>query len=312
MTDDRELKNSIFAAKEAAERAASGGGGGAVFQQGGKTFISPTGAPIQHNSALDIELPVTYVPLPTNGLVYDQTSLKDVKEVAIRAMTAGDLSILMNRSLIKKGTVLTELMRASLLDKTIDVSNLTSGDRYAILFSIRIAAYGTSYEVTKVCPECESKNDWTIDLSQIPIKEIDMSNLVQVEPYKNEFAFMLPKCKKNIKFKFLTGHDEEAILRDSEAKKKSGLADDSLTAGLAKIIVEVEGERSPGKILQFCKNMPASDSMALRSYLEEVEPALDLEQVFTCSHCDYEEVAAVEIGPTLFWPNTRRSRSRIS
>jgi hypothetical protein len=85
------------------------------------------------------EVPIESVPLPSNGVVYPADSpLHDRETVDIRSMTAREEDILTSRALIKKGTVITELIRSCLTDKRIQVQDMLAGDRNAIMVALRI------------------------------------------------------------------------------------------------------------------------------------------------------------------------------
>ena len=72
-----------------------------------------------------IDIPVESVPLPSRGRVYPvETGLHNVDQVEIRAMTAKEEDILTSRTLIKKGTVITELIKSCLVDKRLDVDDM--------------------------------------------------------------------------------------------------------------------------------------------------------------------------------------------
>jgi len=294
-TNDRDLKNSVFASGQEASKPTT-------VPVAGSTIINPTGAKV--GSSLDIELPVAYIPLPSRGLIYDTPSLKGVEELAVRGMTASDEDILMNRALIKKGTVLTELTRACLLDKGVDINSMVSGDRIALLFGIRIAAYGAEYAVKHKCRDCETECEWSIDLASIPINEMNTDKLRQVAPFKNEFYFELPMTKRQVIFRYLTGTDEEQILREVEARKKNGISDNPLTSSLIRAVISVDSERDRSAVAKFCRSMPAKDAAALRKHMVECEPSLDLKKTFVCDNCQAEEVVTVELGPSFFWVNS--------
>ena len=100
------------------------------------------------------EVPVESVPLPSLGKVYpDGNPLSGQETVEIRAMTAREEDILTSRALIKKGTVITHLIKSCLTNKAIDVKNMISGDRNALMISLRITGYGQEYGVEVDCPD---------------------------------------------------------------------------------------------------------------------------------------------------------------
>ena len=116
------------------------------------------------------DVPFDVAPLPSNGVVYDVNSKLHGKDgLDIKAMTAKEEDILTSRALAKNGTMVSELIRSCLLDKSIDVKTLLSGDRNAIMIAIRISGYGANYEVDITCPECQTKRKSSFDLKNLPI-----------------------------------------------------------------------------------------------------------------------------------------------
>ena len=64
-----------------------------------------------------LEVPVEAVPLPSEGKIYSADSSSHNREtIEIRAMTAKEEDILTSRALIKKGTVITELIKSCLVN----------------------------------------------------------------------------------------------------------------------------------------------------------------------------------------------------
>ena len=260
-------------------------------------------------SALDIvraefglEIPVAAVPLPSNGKVYPVGSpLHNCQEVEIRAMTALEEDILTSQALLKKGTVVTELIKSCLLDKQINPASLLAGDRNALMVSIRITGYDRDYEAEVACGECGVNSQRSFDLGLLPIKRLELE---PVEPGKNVFEFMLPYTKKRVKFRFMTGNDEEEIMATHERQKKLGLASDALvTTNLLYSIVSIEGIEDRNKIAQFTRLMPARDSLALRTYIRENEPGIKMRQEVSCPSCGYTEDVSMPLGVKFLWPN---------
>ena len=306
MTEEqRELKNSMLRAAAAAANAQSG-----AVQPSPSVPMMPTpnnlNAP-QQQAALEFDLPVESPRIPSQGLLYPEGSpLHGVSTVDIKAITPTEENILMNPVLIKRGTVISELIRSCLMDKRIDVGDMVSGDRNALMVAIRAVGYGREYTPEVTCPGCESKQDFEVDLVSLSLKELDLSKLDQVAPFKNEFRLSLPASKKTVTFKFLTGREEEKLLSDIDARKKKGLGSDNLiTQRLLMMITSVEGITDRSIIAKFVANMPGRDSVLLRKHYDENEPAIDMSQEFVCKSCGHTEVLTVPLGPTFLWPNAR-------
>lgn len=249
------------------------------------------------------EVPIEAVPLPSKGKVYEvDSSLYGKETLEIKAMTAKDEDILTSRALIKKGTVITELLRSCLIDKTIDPTHMLSGDRNAIMTALRVTGYGSEYKVEVECPACGERSGQSFDLTDMPINTLDINPIADGA---NVFDFTLPVTKLPVKVKFLTGAEEQEIMTISERRKKKGISGDNMiTQRLSYSIVEVNGIREKTKIQMFVKNMPARDSLALRRYLDDNEPGIDLSGWMECPHCSESSEVKLPLGASFFWPDS--------
>lgn len=291
--NDRETKNAIFAAKEAAERAA--------IQKGipTSTFAEREA---EFKKSLGLDIPVSAVPLPSLGKIYPSSHPCHMQEsVDIRGMTTREEDLLMSKVLIKNGTVITKLIEACLVTPGVDVQSLIGGDRNALMISIRALGYGVIYEAELECPKCNHKNKIAVNLNELDIKELSAE---PVAPGENRFEFVLPKMKKKVEFKFITGREEEEIIATMEMRKKKGMkVDNVVTTKLQHSIISIDGNTDRGMISQIIPYIPAQDSMELRKYMDSIEPGIDMKFDFNCSSCEHYEVMPLPLGPTFFWPN---------
>ena len=248
------------------------------------------------------EIPVESIPLPSKGITYPSDSpLHNCETVDVRAMTAREEDILTSRALIKKGTVISELIKSCLVDKRVDVSQLLSGDRNALMVALRVTGYGADYNVEADCPACGAKSKQTFNLSELELKPLDLD---PVEPGTNLFETMLPVTKKKVRFKFLTGADEEEILTIQERKKKAGgMGDNVVTTRLQFSIVAIEGKTDKNLINSFIRNMPARDSLHLRNHIDKHEPGIDMTSHMDCPSCSETSEVRIPLGVTFFWPS---------
>lgn len=243
------------------------------------------------------------VPLPSCGLVYPEGhKLHNQDTIAIRPMTAREDNILMSRESIRKGTVVDELLRACVVDKTINMNSLLTGDRNAIMVAIRIYGIGEDYSVKVECPACSEKSDFTFDLSQLESKDFNPQLSQQVVPFTNLFSYVLPLSQKVVNFKLLTGDDERKILDLMEQKKKKGLPDEIVTTRLLFSIVSIDGKDDRALISSFVNTMPARDARALRKHMDQIDPSIDMSQNFVCKNCAHEEVMNIPMGVEFLWP----------
>lgn len=289
MSDAREQKNEIF--------------------KGGVPGADPR---IQQMSSFDkvksdfgLDIPVETMPLPSSGLVYPvDSSLYGRETVDIRAMTAREEDILTSKAYLKKGTVITELIRSCLMDKSIDPRDLLTGDRNALMVAIRITGYGSDYDAEVECPECGTKAPHKFELTTLPLKRLEIA---PTAPGQNVFEFKLPLSKKIVKFRFLTGKDEEDIMATGEKQKKLGLSSESnVTTNLMYSVVSIDGVEDRAKIAAFVKVMPARDSLALRNYIKDSEPGIEMKQETSCPACGHQEEVNMPLGVNFLWPSSGR------
>jgi hypothetical protein len=291
-TDDREHRNAVFAA--------------ATHMPPGVDPRMPTVSAVEKVKAeFGLDIPHELVPLPSSGRVYPQdSSLYNLESVEVRPMTAREEDILTSRALLKKGTVVTELIRSCLVDKTINPNELLGGDRNALMVAIRITGYGPEYKAEIECNECNVKSPHEFNLGELPIKRLEIE---PVTPGSNIFQFQLPYSKKTVRFRFLTGRDEEEILAVSEKQKKLGLSSESnVTTNLMHSIVSIDGIEDRAKISNFIKHMPARDSLALRNFIKDNEPGVVMKQDTSCPSCGHTEEVNMPLGVTFLWPSAAR------
>jgi hypothetical protein len=280
-----------------------------VFNQGTKPsdVDSEIKSISQYDAArqdFNLDIPVELVPVPSNGKVYPKSSsLYNRDSIEIRSMTTREEDILTSKALLKKGTVITELIRSCLVDKTVDPVSMLVGDRNALMVAIRITGYGHEYDAEVTCgnDECAQNLKRTFNLAELPIQRLEIEPIVEGE---NLFEFMLPHTKKLVKFRFLTGLDEEDINVTLEKQKKLNLQSSStVTTNLLHTLVSVDGIDNRAKVAQFVRMMPARDSLMLRNYIRDNEPGIRMKQETTCPACGHEEVVSIPLGVTFLWPN---------
>jgi hypothetical protein len=216
-------------------------------------------------------------------------------------MTAREEDILTSRALIKKGTVITELIRSCLTDKRIDVDSMLVGDRNAVMVALRVTGYGAGYTAEVTCPECDENSKQEFSLLELPIKRLDSH---PVNAGENLFEFHLPVTKKKAHFKLLTGRDEQEIATIVERMKKQGQKTDSLvTTRLLHSVVSIDGITDRNKVQAFVRNMPAGDSLALRKHMDRIEPGIEMKAWMECQHCSESSEVRLPMGASFFWPD---------
>ena len=237
------------------------------------------------------KMPTEIVELPSQGLIYSESSPLSNGKIEMKYMTAKEEDILTNQNYISKGTVLDELVK-SLIVSDVDYEDLIIGDKNAILVAARILGYGSEYKFNW------GGEEQSVDLSTLENKVIDPKLFKKGH---NEFNFTLPHSGIEITFKLLTGKDEKKIAAEIEGLKKINKNSSAeLSTRMKYTITSVGGNRDMKDIREFVDNIfLARDSRALREYIKEVQPDVDL----TFFPEGRTNKVDIPIGLNFFWPD---------
>ncbi len=248
------------------------------------------------------EIPVETVPLPSGGKCYDSDHPLHGKDtVEIRAMTAREEDILTSKALIKKGTVITHLIKSCLIDKRVNPETLLAGDRNALMVALRVTGYGTGYKVEVDCPACGERSKHDFNLGELPVKRLDLE---PIAIGSNVFETTLPTTKATVRFKLLTGQDEQDIMQASERRKKQGQrAENLVTQRLKYSLVSANGISDRSKLDMMINNLPARDSLYLRKHIDNNEPGIEMKAWMDCPACLEHSEVRLPLGAAFFWPD---------
>jgi rubredoxin len=246
--------------------------------------------------------PTEIVELPSKGLLYPEGSVLAEGKIEMKYMTAKEEDILTSQNLIKQGVVIDKLLQ-SMIVSNIRLGDLAVGDKNALMVAARVLGYGKEYPVEVTCPECGEKTKLTVDLTKLPVKEVDTTTMIA----PNVFEFTLPQTNRKLTYKILTTGDDKRIDTDLEALKKSlkkdGI-DRELTTRLKHLILSVDGNSDKSYISHFVDNeLFAMDSRALRTEISKVSPNQEFTIDFECDSCGHiEEGMKFTIDTNFFWP----------
>lgn len=252
-------------------------------------------------------VPTEIIDLPSKGMFYKEGHpLHGRDSIEIRHMTAKDEDILTNASLVKKGVVLDRLLESLIMDKTINPVDLLVCDKSALIVATRINAYGEDYSVKIPCASCGSVADYEFDLNEATkvsdfeevVNEVDDVSLTE----RGTFLITLPRTKATVEVRPLDGTDEQTIAKTNAMRAKNKMQPLGLTDQIKLFIKSVNGSEDRGTISEFVDNMPAGDSLYMRSRYSLVMPSFELVQDWSCNDCQYEQVLEVPFTSEFFWP----------
>ena len=260
----------------------------------------------------DYKFPTEIIDLPSKGLIYEKDNPLSSGKIEMKYMTAKEEDILTTQSYIKDGTVLDRLFQSLIIGngdgEPIKYVDLVTGDKNAIMVAARVLGYGKEYKVEVDDPFCPgTKQKETIDLTQFGNKEYDGSK--QIEPNKNEFEFTLPNSGRKITFMAMTESRERKVKHQVEAQKKANrklkdMTSRELTTRMKNMILSVDGSDEKKDINHFVDNeLFAVDSKALRAYINESVPDIDLTFEFVSEETGEEREMQLPMDVGFFWPS---------
>ena len=121
----------------------------------------------------------------------------------------------------------------------------------------------------------------------------------------NRFDFTLPSGI-NIEFKLLNSAEDQQISDEQDRLKRSTNSplEKNITTKYKHQIISVDGKDEQVFINNFVDTMNLRDSRAFRTYLEEVEPDVNMKQDYKCRMCGHSEEVEIPVTVGFFWPES--------
>jgi hypothetical protein len=235
----------------------------------------------------ELNFPKEIIELPSKGLIYPKDHPLRSGKVEMKYMTALEEDILTNENYIEQKTVFDKVLE-SMTMKKFDIYDIHPGDKNALTISARILGYGSDYSF--------KHKGKTID--------VNLSNL-ENKPFNIELTeqgtsfYELPNSGVKVEFKFLTEKETNQIEKDLKAEQRFRPEVGEVTARLKRLIVSINGDNDKSKISTFSEQMLASDSRALRNYIKDNSPDIDMNIKVG------DEEVAIPIDLNFFWPDLK-------
>lgn len=243
----------------------------------------------------DYKVPYDIIELPSQGLLYPNKK----SQVKVEYLTAYDENILTSPNILANGKIIDVLLERKVKDLGFEHKLLLEGDRMAIILFLRVSAFGPLYLQPVIDPVSKKIVEGEVDLSQLQNKKL----LVKPDE-QGLFDFILPNSKKNIKFRFLSGKDEEEIdvLDIQLMERNKNDISTKTTLRLERLIMDIDGERDKIKISNVLKALPIMDIRKLNKYISEIEPGVDFKTIARTQGGE-SVTTFLRINKNLFWPD---------
>lgn len=228
--------------------------------------------------------PEVYVELPSRGNYYKPgiLDLPPNGEVGIFPMTARDELVLKTPDALLNGASTVEVIK-SCVPAINDPWEIPSIDMDPLLIGVRIATYGENMDITIGCGECQEKNDFTVDLTNLmdQVRDWKFEENLKVDDLDITFR---PLTYKELNSESLRQFEETKILRivndekiDEEKKRElfqesflklTGLTVDIIGKTIKKVESPKGTTEDPRHIAEFIQNIDRKTFSAIQDHLD--------------------------------------------
>jgi hypothetical protein len=216
----------------------------------------------------EYKIPYDVIELPSQGILYKNKK----SSVKVEFLTTLDENILSSPNIINSGKLVDILLSRKVKDLGFDPIDLLDGDRMAILIFLRSSGFGEKYTQPVINPSTGKVEEGEINLNELKQKKLTI-----LPNEDGEFDYVLPISNKKVKFRFLTGKDEDEIeLMDKNLMERTkDEISQKPVLRLERSIMEIDGIRDKMKLSTTIKNLSLKDSRNLRKYMDDIEPGID-------------------------------------
>ena len=263
--------------------------------------------------------PGIYVTLPSQGKYYSNVpKLTDQGEILVKSMTAKDELMFKAPDLLMNGESLIDVISSCVPDVE-NPREMPNCDFNVIMLAIRLATYGKELPYSASCEECETANDFQIDIERL---------LDQIKPVQESYCVEIDQLKVYVKQYDLNCQTKAALARFEQATiTNSIISNETLSQAekslefnksfnsLAKISYDIvldsiiKVETPKGEIIESREHITEwLFQVGKKSYdkinvkLEEISSdGFDNLIPFTCSKCGAENKVPITFDPTTFF-----------
>jgi hypothetical protein len=282
-----------------------------------KAFAAPKSS---NPLAAYFRLPGCSVKLPTGGVFFPEggVELDEAGEVKVLPMRAADELLLSSPDALMNNSAVMSLIASCV--PAIKMPELVSApDLDVLLLAIRVASSGDKMDVELVCPKCDEKNPYEVDLPSIlqtitpvpAINEVRLSDdmVVYLRPHtvKLQTKILIAAFKER-RIAQAMDMNESATDEERDATYKGVMArlaemnTHGVACSIIKIIVPGAEVSDQGMIEEFLVNTDSRTLNRIRAALETINNmGADKTVPATCGDCGHEWAGSIEFNPATFF-----------
>ncbi len=260
--------------------------------------------------------PKVFIQLPSKGIFYEQGSLQgDWSNVPVFAMSGMDEIIMKTPDALFTGDATAKVIE-SCCPYIKNAKLMPSIDIDAVLVAIRIATFGPTMNVTQVCPNCATENDYEIDLSKILeyfnnlkfVNTVVISEDLHIKIRPLQYDEMSYFSIEN--FKLQKTLQQVSSLPDEEKQKQIDLIYDNLSelqlqlflTATESVQVDNVSVTEKAHIEEWLRNTEREAYKQIKSKLEENKESWNIPPTAVkCSNCGSENNVLVTLDQSNFF-----------
>lgn len=265
--------------------------------------------------------------LPSRGELYEPASVFYKQEsIPFHDMTMTEEDMLANKTLVKNGVAFDRVMQSCLENPSMNVNEMTIPDKQALLTRLRINSYGPLYKISIQCPECNQRQDVTVDLQESFDNAIKFVKPISetLEFFKDydlqrvsadTFSFITKKNKLRVVFRVGKGKDEHIMFKMEEKKRKARMRKDAHLEEIDRgvildtfkmFIVSINDITDRTELDYMLSRLHSADTWHIREVYREVSCQIKLLTRFVCvdeESCGFEHDVEVPLTVNFFRHN---------
>ena len=273
--------------------------------------------------------PKTYVKLPSGGAYYSEKPEMSIDgEVGILPMTAVDEMLFQSPDNLLNGESLFKVL-ARCVPGIKNTREIPNPDLDAILVGLRIATYGNEMDVDALCPKCEEKNTYNINLPTLLANATELESEyklelnndinIKIRPFTVEstisialYAVELSAMQRQIQMSSNEIDEESAIaaIRTTMEKSSKRLVE-LISASVLEVTILQPTEEEPDAVIkvtdtahikEWVEVLTVGEYKKIRSKVEEVS-ALGLARTLSasCTSCEHTWDVQIGVDPASFF-----------
>jgi len=238
--------------------------------------------------------------LPSLGKVYSENVNPVVK---IKSMTTNQEMKRLAPSERAYKTICDIIDECLVENPGISSYDMCLADYQFLLHKLRVVTYGKDYKLEFTCPFCGSKEEATIDLDSLEVRNADDIN------YGDLQEFVLPKTKKKIRIKMQTPRmiDQISIQsKDLDKKSKGTQGDTAFLFTIEYMIESVDGEELDSvRKEKFVRNLPMMDTNYIMKKAEKLVESFGIQTSIEkeCPICGLDYTGSFRFTQEFFRPS---------